>query len=34
MQNATVAAIVYELLFEVYRKMELDRKGGAAPILS
>ena len=28
MQNATVAAIVYELLFEVYRKMELDRKGG------
>ncbi|MHC6156223.1 hypothetical protein ACVSQB_31165 [Bradyrhizobium elkanii] len=28
MQNATVAALVYELLFEVYRKMELDRKGG------
>lgn len=28
MKNATVAALVYELLFEVYRKMEYDRKGG------
>ena len=28
MQSATVGALVYELLFEVYRKMEHDRKGG------
>ncbi|MDH2383667.1 hypothetical protein [Bradyrhizobium sp. CER78] len=28
MQNAPVAALVYELLFEVYRKMDHDRKGG------
>ncbi|MHC2330988.1 hypothetical protein [Bradyrhizobium sp. USDA 4454] len=28
MQNATVASLVYELLFEVYRKIDLDRKQG------
>lgn len=28
MQNATVAAIVYEFLFEVYRKIDRDRKQG------
>ncbi|BBC00031.1 hypothetical protein ABIF38_006339 [Bradyrhizobium japonicum] len=28
MQNASVAALAYEFLFEVYRKMDLDRKRG------
>jgi hypothetical protein len=28
MQNATVTALVYEFLFEVYRKMDHDRRGG------
>jgi hypothetical protein len=28
MQNATVAALVYEFLFEVYRKMDHDREEG------
>ncbi|NLS00830.1 hypothetical protein HGP17_28710 [Rhizobium sp. P38BS-XIX] len=28
MKNAAMGALVYELLFEVYRKMEYDRKGG------
>ncbi|OKO67355.1 hypothetical protein AC628_39490, partial [Bradyrhizobium sp. NAS96.2] len=28
MRNTTVAALVYELLFEVYRKMDLDRREG------
>lgn len=28
MRNATVAALVYEFLFEVYRKMDLDRAEG------
>jgi hypothetical protein len=28
MKNATVAALVYEFLFEVYRKLDHDRKNG------
>jgi hypothetical protein len=32
MRNATVGALTYEFLFDVYRKMDDDRKRGSRPI--